>query len=64
MKEALRAWRKEMNLSQLALSKLMGVHVSSVKNWESGRKSPDNRSRADLKRLGFDVSKYDKEQKK
>lgn len=57
MNKKLKAWRKEMHLSQLALSKLLGVHVSSVKNWESGRRAPGNRSIKDLKRLGFEMEK-------
>ena len=36
----LRAWRREQFLSQPALASLLGVHYTTVANWEAGRAEP------------------------
>ena len=40
MKERIKALRTRLGLSQAALGALIGVSVTSVNRWESGRVSP------------------------
>ena len=42
------AIRKELNLSQASFASLFGLSLSSLKNWEQGRRQPDKAVRAYL----------------
>jgi len=42
MKERIKALRTRLGLSQAALGALIGVSVTSINRWESGRVSPKN----------------------
>ena len=53
----LKALRQEKNLTQQALADELGVSSVTVRNWESGRKSPSRKNRECLEEF-FDISSF------
>jgi len=46
---SIKAMRKKLNLSQSAFALMIGVSISTLQNWEQGRREPDGPAKALLK---------------
>lgn len=45
----IKATRKKLNLSQSEFAMMIGVSISTLQNWEQGRREPDGPAKALLK---------------
>jgi len=46
---SIKATRKKLNLSQSEFAMMIGVSISTLQNWEQGRREPDGPAKALLK---------------
>ncbi|WP_063651336.1 NadS family protein [Aliivibrio fischeri] len=48
--------RKELNITQKQLSKILNISVDTIKSWESGRRNPNGLARKVLILLSNDIN--------